>query len=209
LERFALKYLIITFILGTLTAVPVLFIGQWLGDYTQSSAYASSFYQKVSYAFLVVACTEEIMKYLVLRIYNYPHPEFDEPYDGIMYGVAGALGFAAVENVLYVLGASADNGFSIGMLRMFTAVPGHAMFGVMMGFFVGKAKFAPTMRQSVFYRMLGLVVAILLHGLYDFLLFLEDYRATIAAFSSLFIGIAVATYAIRIHAEQSPHRHTS
>lgn len=207
-DREPLKYLIITFILGTLTAVPVILIGQWLGEYTHSSAYTNSFYEKVIYAFLVVAFTEELMKYLVLRIYNYPHPEFDEPYDGIMYGVAGALGFAAVENVMYVVGGNSGNEFSIGILRMLTAVPGHAMFGVMMGFFVGKAKFAKTISQSVFYRMLGLFVAIMLHGLYDFLLFLEDYRATIGAFSSLFIGIAVATYAIRIHSEQSPHRHT-
>lgn len=207
-EREPLKYLIITFILGTLTAVPVLLIGQMLGEYTHSSAYANTLIEKIIYAFIVVAFTEELMKYLVLRIYNYPHPEFDEPYDGIMYGVAVSLGFAAVENVMYVVGSSAGNEFSIGVLRMLTAVPGHAMFGVMMGFFVGKAKFAKTPTQTVVYRLLGLFVAIMLHGLYDFLLFLEDYRATIGAFSSLFIGIAVATYAIRIHAEQSPHRHT-
>ena len=42
------------------------------------------------------------MKYLVLRWYNYPHDEFDEPYDGIMYAVAASLGFAAIENVMYV-----------------------------------------------------------------------------------------------------------
>lgn len=207
-DREPLKYLIITFILGTLTAIPVLLIGEWLSESMDISAYSASLYERAIYAFLIVATTEEIMKYLVLRIYNYPHKEFDEPYDGIMYGVAAALGFAAVENILYVVGASAGSEFSIGVLRMLTAVPGHAMFGVMMGFFVGKAKFAKTPTQSFFYHILGLFIAIMLHGLYDFLLFLEDYRATIAAFSSLFIGIAVATYAIHIHSEESPHRHT-
>ena len=60
--------------------------------------------------------------------------EFDEPYDGIMYGVAVSLGFAAIENVLYVY--MDGGGYQTGLLRMFTAVPAHAVFGVMMGYFV-------------------------------------------------------------------------
>lgn len=205
-DREPLKYLIITFVLGTLTAIPVLLIGEWLRDTTGTSAFTDSLLEKVIYAFFVVAVTEEYMKYLVLRIYNYPHPEFDEPYDGIMYGVAVSLGFASVENIMYVLNAE-DQAINIGLLRMFTAVPGHAMFGVLMGFFVGKAKFSSTKKRAFLMRTLGLFIAILVHGLYDFLLFMENNLATILAFASLFIGIAVAGHAIRLHAEISPHRY--
>lgn len=203
-DREPLKYLIITFILGALTAIPVLLIGEWLRETTQTSAFTDSVFDKIIYAFFVVALTEEYMKYLVLRIYNYPHKEFDEPYDGIMYGVAVSLGFASVENVMYVLNAEAA--ISIGLLRMFTAVPGHAMFGVLMGYFVGKAKFS-TKYHPFFMRSLGLLVAILVHGLYDFLLFMGTNVSTILAFASLFIGIAVAGHAIKLHAEVSPHRY--
>ena len=205
-DREPLKYLIITFILGCLTAIPVLLIGEWLRELTSFAAIAGTILETAVYAFFVVAFTEEYMKYLVLRLYNYPHKEFDEPYDGIMYGVAVSLGFAAVENVLYVLNAE-DQAVSTGLLRMFTAVPGHAMFGVLMGYFVGKAKFHVGKVSPFWVRTLGLVVAILMHGLYDFLLFLGHNYTVILAFASLFIGIAVAARAIKLHARISPHRY--
>ena len=204
-EREPLKYLVITFILGACTAWPVILLGGYLSELTATSARSSSYGEIAIYAFFVVATTEEVMKYLVLRWYNYPHKEFDEPYDGIMYGVAVSLGFAAIENVMYVVSAD-DGAFSTALLRMFTAVPGHAMFGVIMGYFVGRAKFLEGKGHPFFERMKGLFAAIFIHGLYDFLLFLGESLTVILAFASLFIGIAIARVAIRQHAEISPHK---
>ncbi|MEM7659131.1 MAG: PrsW family glutamic-type intramembrane protease [Bacteroidota bacterium] len=205
-DREPLKYLIVTFILGVFTAAPVIYIGEWLREITGTSAEAGNLWDLVIYAFLVVATTEEGMKYLVLRWYNYPHREFDEPYDGIMYGVAVSLGFAAIENVLYVFGAD-GTGVQTGIVRMFTAVPAHAAFGVMCGYFVGKAKFLHGEGNPFLERMKGLAVAILFHGLYDFFLFIGDEFLGLFAFVSLLVALVLARKAMKDHVAISPHRY--
>ncbi|MCI4671418.1 MAG: PrsW family glutamic-type intramembrane protease [Bacteroidia bacterium] len=202
-EREPLKYLIVTFVLGVLAAIPVIYIGRFLQT-TFNIDKDGGFEQLIIYSFFVVAFTEEWMKYLVLRWYNYPHKEFDEPYDGIMYGSAVALGFAAIENLLYVF-TSEGNGLEIGLFRMFTAVPAHATFGVIMGYFVGKAKFLPK-RHPFWERMKGLFAAILFHGLYDYFLFLGNTYLAIFSFTALGIGILLAQRAMKLHASISPHR---
>jgi len=200
-EREPLRYLIISFILGVSTAFPVIIIGEFLGEYTGTSA-ASPPLQLFTYAMLVVATTEEGMKFLVLRLYNYNHKEFDEPYDGIMYAVAISLGFAAIENVLYVF----NYGFETGVLRMFTAVPGHAMFGVLMGYFAGRAKFMESRSEATLELAKGLIIAILFHGLYDYFLFLGRWvNLTMLAFVVLILGIILARKAMTQHAAISPH----
>ncbi len=203
-EREPLKYLLISFVLGVATAVPVVFLGNWVEDYTGFRLSGPNWVDILLYAFVVVALTEEGMKYLVLRWYIYPHDEFDEPYDGIMYGTAISLGFAAIENILYIF--SADDAWGTGLLRMFTAVPAHAMFGVLMGFFVGKAKFMHNKTRAYLERMKGLAVAILFHGLYDFFLFLNQNYLTLFAFFSLIMGIVLAARAMRLHNDMSPHK---
>lgn len=203
-EREPLKYLIISFILGVLIAFPVVFIGEMLSAYTGISNTSGSPGELFIYAFFVVAFTEELMKYLVLRYYNYPHKEFDEPYDGIMYGVAVSLGFAAIENVLYVF--TSEGGLETGLLRMFTAVPAHAVFGVIMGYFVGRAKFLGETGNPYKERMKGLGGAVLLHGLYDYFLFLGNEYLALFAFIALFAGIWLAYRAMRIHVDLSPHK---
>ncbi|RMG29635.1 MAG: protease PrsW [Bacteroidetes bacterium] len=215
-DKEPLRYLIITFILGICTAAPVLYVGEQLRIFTQTSAESSTIIELMIYAFFVVATTEEGMKYLVLRFYNYPHKEFDEPYDGIMYGVAVSLGFAAIENVLYVF-LSDGAGYQTGLLRMFTAVPAHAVFGVMMGYYVGHAKFIVE-GDPMIEQLKGLGMAILFHGLYDFFLFLpssgvlepESAWGSLAllAFVTLFVGIRLARKAMREHSAISPHKET-
>lgn len=170
-EREPLKYLIVTFVYGVLTAFPVIWLSPYLQAVVGVSGKSSDPWELIIYAFVVVAFLEEGMKYVVLRWYNYPHSEFDEPYDGIMYGVAVSLGFAAIENVFYVFGAG-EEAFETGLLRTFTAVPAHATFGVMMGYFVGKAKFLQGGGNPFLERMKGLLTAIFFHGCYDYFLFL-------------------------------------
>ncbi len=204
-DREPLKYLIITFILGVLTAFPVIWLSPYLQGIVGVNANSTDPLDLVMYAFIVVAMLEEGMKYLVLRWYNYPHREFDEPYDGIMYGVVVSLGFAAIENVLYVLGAG-EGAIETGILRMFTAVPAHATFGIIMGYYVGKAKFLEGKGHPFWERMKGLIAAIAFHGCYDFFLFLHDAYIAILAFVSLFVGIILARRAMKTHQEISPHR---
>ncbi|MDX2284400.1 MAG: PrsW family glutamic-type intramembrane protease [Bacteroidia bacterium] len=205
-EREPLRYLITSFILGILIAFPVVWLSGQLALLLNVSDSDPSPAGRFLYAMAVVALSEEGMKYLALRWYAYRKREFDEPYDGIMYAVAVSLGFAAIENVLYVFTSEGPDAVQTGLLRMFTAVPAHAMFGVIMGFFVGRAKFADTRINPLAERLKGLGAAILFHGLYDFFLFLGDTYLVVFSFVTLITGIGLARRAIRLHAAISPFR---
>lgn len=133
-------------------------------------------------SFLIVAPVEEILKYLAVRRWIYRSLEFNEIMDGIVYTVSASLGFAALENILYVL----PLGLSTGIVRAFLAVPGHACFGALMGYYIGKAKFNPAKKGLYIFR--GIIYAILCHGLYDFLLL------TRSSFSSFVVLLLVVLF---------------
>ena len=118
-------------------------------------------------AFVVAGLTEETCKFLFLRT-TWRSPAFDYQFDAIVYAVMVALGFAAFENVKYVY----SYGFATGLVRAVTAVPGHAIFGVFMGYFYGYAKLSDYWGRDEdrkAYLALSVVVPVLLHGAYDFI----------------------------------------
>jgi protease PrsW len=144
-------------------------------------------------AFAVVGFAEEGSKFLFVRRLAFHQAEFDEPYDGILYAVAVGLGFATVENVGYVL-AAPDIGGRVALIiaRALTSVPVHTLLGVVMGFYIGKAKFAGTPDLRRRFLQLGLVLPALAHGLYDFpLLAIEDNADSSAAIVLMFGAVAV------------------
>lgn len=204
-DREPLRNLIITFFLGIAISAPVLWISDNLSELTHTST-QSPFPQLLLYALFVVATTEESMKYLVLRLFCYNQKEFDEPYDGIMYGVATAMGFAAIENVIYVMNGGEKTGLEIGLLRMFTAVPAHAVFGAVMGYFVGKAKFISQQKDATITHIIGLLFAICLHGIYDFFIFYDAETLGIISLVLLVVGIVYTYKAIKIQVANSPHQ---
>jgi RsiW-degrading membrane proteinase PrsW (M82 family) len=121
-------------------------------------------------AFIVAGLVEESFKFLLFFMYIWRDREFDEMYDGIVYAVFISLGFATVENLAYVL----STGFNTALIRSFTAVPAHALFAVAMGYYLGIARFAkPQYRQK--YKWLGFLTPVILHGIYDFILFAEKF----------------------------------
>lgn len=117
-------------------------------------------------AFLFTAVVEESLKYWVIKRKAYDHPAFDEYTDGVVYAVTASLGFAALENVFYVL----EGGLYIGMIRAIMSVPAHALFGAIMGYYIALAKFSTNKLDEKAYLKKGLTLAIIFHGLYDFLL---------------------------------------
>lgn len=155
------------------------------------------------YAYITVAFSEEFAKFLFLKRF-YRREFFDEPFDGITYAVMIAMGFASLENLLYVFFTS-NGGFSTALLRMLTAVPAHASFAVIMGYFVGLAKFSPG--RGALYQALGLLAAVFFHGTYDFLLMLKNYPyIAIGAIVSLIVAIILSFRAIRLHQKNSPFK---
>jgi RsiW-degrading membrane proteinase PrsW (M82 family) len=117
-------------------------------------------------SFFVVAVSEEGCKFVMLRLRTWNHPAFDFRFDGIVYGVMVGVGFATLENILYVLGA----GFSTGVARALLSVPGHVSWGVFMGYYYGRAKayaIAGNEKESRRNLVLSLLIPIAWHGIYD------------------------------------------
>ena len=149
-------------------------------------------------AFLLVGLVEESSKFLFIRGVLYRNHNFNEPFDGIVYSIMVGMGFATLENIMYVL----YGGIEVGILRMFTAVPAHASFAVLMGFFIGKAKFE---MKPVLYSIYALSAATLLHGTYDFFFFINFIPGIwIGGVVSLIIGLLLSREAIRIHQTKDP-----
>jgi RsiW-degrading membrane proteinase PrsW (M82 family) len=116
-------------------------------------------------AFILSGFVEELAKWVVLVAAVYHWDEFDEPLDGVVYGVAVALGFATLENLLFV----ARLGLSVAWMRALFAVPAHALFGATMGYYAGRAKFD---RGGKLWRdrTLCLFAPVGFHGCYDYAL---------------------------------------
>jgi hypothetical protein len=158
-----------TFGLGCASVVPAVLLGVTVEPVLLSTdALSVAAFE----AFVIAALCEETAKLAVLLGYSFRHGAFDESMDGIVYGATASLGFAAVENVLYVL----DGGFGLAVVRGLLSVPGHATYGAVMGYYVGRARFDPANRWRLV--GLGLLAAILLHGLYDFPLMLIGDQAS-------------------------------
>jgi RsiW-degrading membrane proteinase PrsW (M82 family) len=118
--------------------------------------------------FIVAGLTEEGLKFLALFLFFWRNKNFTEKFDGIVYSVFIALGFAGVENIMYVF----KGGYGVGITRALTAVPAHALFGIIMGYYFGQAKFSPARRGI--YLFFAFAIPVLFHGLYDFLLLAES-----------------------------------
>lgn len=115
-------------------------------------------------SFFLTGLLEEFFKWFVFIYTVYKYTKFDTVYDGIVYGVSISLGFATIENILYLFSYGVEYAFG----RALFPVSSHALFGVMMGFYMGKAKLAKTTRRSSLF--IGLALPVIAHGTYDFIL---------------------------------------
>lgn len=119
------------------------------------------------YSFIFISLTEEFCKWIMIYKISYNNKEFDQLYDIILYSVFVGLGFACFENFLYVLGN--ESGLWIAIFRGITAIPAHACFQTFMGYYLTLSKFDDQKKKKK-YLYLSLIIPILLHGTYDFLL---------------------------------------
>jgi RsiW-degrading membrane proteinase PrsW (M82 family) len=162
----------LAFLKGGLCSVPVYFAAGYIEhavgrDWLALGGLPARLFE----AGVIAAGVEEACKWGVFFAFIYRWSEFDEPLDGVVYGVAMALGFATVENVLFVR----RDGLSLGLLRAVFAVPAHALFGAVMGFYFGSAKLgagqmkgADVTRGARRFRLgLALFVPITFHTAYD------------------------------------------
>ncbi|QDX93753.1 protease PrsW [Brevibacillus laterosporus] len=164
LEPEPISMVIRSFIFGILLAFPVMvlqyiFQNEWGIDFVWFNTVISP------------AVVEEFFKWLVVFHTAYKHVEFNEPYDGIVYAVAVSLGFATLENFLYLV----INGKQVAMWRALLPVSSHALFGIYMGYYMGRAKFAKANEKPLWLLFASLMLPMCYHAIYNLIFLSVDY----------------------------------
>lgn len=146
-------------------------------------------------AFLIVAVAEEGFKYYFLKKTTWNHPAFDYRFDAVVYAVFVSLGFATIENILYVWGSQIESGtgLQLSVYRGVLSVPAHCVFAVAMGIHYGAAKYAQGHEQFDLEEA-GLrkafLVPVLMHGFFDFALMMNQPLYT----GLFFVFVILADY---------------
>ncbi|MEK7658821.1 MAG: PrsW family intramembrane metalloprotease [Patescibacteria group bacterium] len=167
------KMILKIFLWGTFITLPVFFAQIGLSSLLNKMNF-SPIVVSLIYWFLVIAFTEEIFKYLVIKIKVITHYEFDEPLDAMLYMVVVALGFAAVENILYLLPATDALSFNdilnramiVSFIRFIGATFLHTLSSAVAGYFLAMSFYKEKGKR--FYVFFGLFIAVVLHGAYNF-----------------------------------------
>ena len=174
IEREPPRLIIKLVLLGMASCIPAGFIESVLCGVLYSFMDPSGPLTILIENFLVVAMAEEGVKlWVTKRTWN--DPAFNYRFDGVVYAVAASIGFALLENVMYVF-SSDGVGFMIAVMRAITSIPGHCTFGVFMGLYYGEAKLASVRGDEVLSRYMmkkAYHIPVLLHGFYDFVLSTE------------------------------------
>tara|TARA_B100001123_G_C15110341_1_gene947197 strand:- start:2 stop:688 length:687 start_codon:yes stop_codon:yes gene_type:complete len=172
------------FVYGILITIPAYFLNTAFGDYFY---YRTQVSEHLIGSFLTAAPLEEGLKFLVLYFLVYKMKDFNEPIDGVVYGVCVSLGFATLENFYYVYAidwGSDTTPLSIAYIRAFSAVPMHALSGCAMGYFFMKYSFV-SKKDNLFFCFF---VPFLIHGFYNLFASVN----TVALYALLVIGWIIA-----------------
>jgi RsiW-degrading membrane proteinase PrsW (M82 family) len=156
-EREPRRLILKTFLVGAALVIPVIVVELVGGLILPPSEDPLSLFL---YFLLVVALVEESSKYLAVRVSVYGSREFDEPLDGLVYGGIAGLGFAAPENLLYVL----SRGVTLGVFRAVLSVPAHALWGAIIGYYLSLQKLKSVRSAGI----RGLSIAIIFHTAFDY-----------------------------------------
>ena len=184
------KLLMTLFILGALSIIPTIMIEKLVNNITRTNLniYLDTFLKVL----IEIALIEEGVKWLITRVLTYRNKEFDESYDAIVYAVFVSLGFACVENIIYVTSSN----MSLAFFRAFTSIPGHCCFGVIMGYYFSKAKYYQTMENSniaSYNILLGLLYAVIEHTIYNYVLFLPYSQINIIIWSICYLILLIVS----------------
>lgn len=168
-----LSLLIKLFLAGFLSCILVLIISAAMGiflPFMRGTLASKGFIDMILYAFVGVALVEEFCKWSMTYLVGYNNREFDELYDGLVYSVFVSLGFAFVENILYVItSASVQTAF----LRAVSAVPSHACDAIFMGYYLSIAKqlaIRGNKKKEKLYLVKSIFIPAIIHGIYDYCL---------------------------------------
>lgn len=181
---------------GVLICLPVAMVESMISGVLFGEGGPTTLFGTTVDAFMVAAIPEEAFKLFALHRILKNNPYFDEHFDGIVYAVCVGLGFAGLENILYLFD-NADDWLSVAFLRSLMAVPGHYAFAVLMGYYYSVYHFVNRSRRT--WAMI-LVAPVLAHGLYDALLMSASVNAALGGIC--FCGAVYLTYRLHIYARK-------
>lgn len=176
-EREPMKVLAKFFFLGVLISSIGIIIESLLIKVNIWTGYSYLIY----ISFIVAALTEEGLKASVLIPFLLKEKNFNEKLDGIIYSIFLSLGFATVENIIYVIYENSSQVFEVGLTRGIISIPAHIMFAITMGYYISKYKFSTEKLKKREYLIMSVLLPIILHGIFDFILMIR-YRWTIYIF---------------------------
>ena len=186
-EKPPVKLMVLLLALGAGTIIPAA-IAEFIGQLIVAQTDTDHQTMLLVLCFLVIGIVEELGKYLVTVCTTWKSREFQHSYDGVIYMVCASLGFAILENILYV----ASGGIGTGILRAFTAIPLHCTVGVIMGALYAKgreAAYAGDRAGMVGFMAWAYIVPVFIHGLYDYLVMAASYGYISEAWVFLILGV--------------------
>ncbi len=173
IEKEPFRLLLVLFIFGALSCIPAGLLEDFFSGVLESMNIQDTQTYYIIMCFGIVACSEEGLKLFFLKRKTWKCPDFNYTFDGLLYSVCVSLGFAGLENIMYVL----DYGFGVVISRGLLSVPGHCTFAIFMGLFYSRAKFYSAYGNKIragVNKLLSFVVPVLLHGYYDYCLMMPS-----------------------------------
>lgn len=175
-DREPIKVLIRLFFIGTLISVPAIAIEDILLRVNINNSYLNLIYT----SFIVAATTEEVLKAMVLISYTLKSRYYTEKLDGIVYSICITLGFATIENIIYIFNGNYLNVFQIGLARAVISIPAHVLFAINMGYYLSMYKFnLDELKSRRLFLVKLILIPIILHGLFDILAMIKTTWASI------------------------------
>lgn len=195
IEKEPLKMLFTLFFLGVLITVPASFVENSILD-TFDLTDNTDLVSCLILSFLVVGLVEEGYKFVITYFGSWRSKEFNHVYDAIVYATFVSLGFATLENILYVL----RHGTETALVRSIISVPAHAFYAISCGYYLGLSKLNYSIgnrSKGKMYKFLAFIVPVLMHGLFDFLLLTNNNELIWMFFAFVAILYVVSFFNIR------------
>ena len=176
---------------GVLAGISVVLLLSAFG-FAEIQTFSNEFTHALYQSFCLAALPEEACKLFFLYLFIWKSSYFDEYYDGIEYAVCVGLGFAGLENVLYVM----QGGMGVAISRAIFAVPAHFFFAIIMGYFFALAKFRPWKKKQNL--ILAFICPVIMHGIYDFILMYQNLLTNTSSSTASFLSIGFFIFFIFI-----------
>ena len=184
---------------GALSGIPAALVESLLTGVVQNLLQEGTLLYNFVFGFIVAALVEESFKFFFLYKFTFKNPAFNYRFDGVVYAVFVSMGFAILENVLYVF----QGGLGVALSRALLALPLHAACGVYMGIAYGQQKVNSLYKPASFGSVAAacLPVPILIHGFYDFCAFMQTWPFTV-----IFIGFVALVFILTLKNLQKASR---